>query len=56
MNRIAFLIFLAGLVLLPAEASAQESIKGQWFTDRDQALQAAKKARKPILAAAMDHA
>ena len=42
-----------GLLAL-APAPGQE-IKGRWFTDRQQALAAARRARRPVLAVAMDH-
>ncbi len=46
------LVFLAAAV--PASFAAD--IQGEWLTDPDQALEAAAKAKKPVLAVAMDHA
>ena len=49
-------ILLALVLGVPAAFSPQdEKIEGEWFTDPDQALAAAEKAKKPVLAVAMDH-
>jgi len=56
MVRIVSFLVLVGFLVIPAQGLAQESIKGRWYTDPDQALSAAKKAKKPVLAAVMDHA
>ncbi|MCU0723978.1 MAG: hypothetical protein MUC63_10265 [Planctomycetes bacterium] len=47
----------AALVLaaLASAASAQE-VRGRWFTEPDAALAEARKAGRPVLAVAMDHA
>lgn len=55
MARITLFSFLMILLLMPAPLLAEESIKGHWYTDPDEALAAAKKEKKPVLAAAMDH-
>ncbi len=55
MNRFILFPILAFLLVMPAPLCAEDAIKGSWYTDPDEALTAAKKAKKPILAAAMDH-
>ena len=47
----AFLLISCGQAL-----AEKEAVKGRWHTERDNALAAAGKAKKPILAVAMDHA
>lgn len=36
-------------------ASAEDEVKGEWFTDPEAGLAAAAEAEKPVLAVAMDH-
>ncbi len=49
-------ILLAVVLAVPLTSSPQaEKVRGDWFTDPDQALAAAEKAKKPVLAVAMDH-
>ena len=55
MARIVIFILLVILLLMPVRLCAEQSIKGNWHTDPGEALAAAKKAKKPVLAAAMDH-
>ena len=44
----------AGL-LLALSASPALAVKGEWHTDAESALAAARAARQPVLAVAMDH-
>jgi hypothetical protein len=47
-------LLLCALLTLAAPAGA-DTVKGDWFTDPDAALAAARDATKPVLAVAMDH-
>ncbi len=46
---------LAALVLLVGAIGPALAVEGTWFTDADKALAAAVKAKRPVLAVAMDH-
>ena len=55
MARIGFCSLLVMVLLIPTWLDAGDTIKGDWHTDPGEALAAARKAKKPVLAAAMDH-
>jgi hypothetical protein len=46
---------LAFALTLCAGAPTARAVEGDWFTDADEALAAAAKSKRPILAVAMDH-
>jgi len=46
---------LAVLVLLGGAIGPALAVEGDWFTDADDALAAASKSKRPVLAVAMDH-
>jgi hypothetical protein len=43
-------------VLLVPLSTPAFAVKGKWYTRPNEALAAARKAKKPVLAVAMDHA
>jgi hypothetical protein len=46
----------AGVLLLALGGSTRaDTVKGEWSTNADRALAAARKGGKPVLAVAMDH-
>ncbi len=46
---------LAALIALLGVAAPAFGVDGDWFTDADEALAVAAKAKRPVLAVAMDH-
>jgi len=50
-----FLVITCCGAAAPAEARPRSDVKGEWFTDAEQALATARKSRRPVLAVAMDH-
>ena len=53
--RIAPLLLVATVTALSGQVLAGD-IQGQWHTDATSALAAARRAKRPVLAVAMDHA
>jgi hypothetical protein len=48
-------LVLAAVLVLAGSAVPALAVEGAWFTDADEALAAAVKSKRPVLAVAMDH-
>jgi hypothetical protein len=55
MRPAAKLLLCLALLTLARGVTAQEAVKGEWFTEPGAGLAAAAKAKRPVLAVAMDH-